>query len=76
MLELEPQEAEEKEEIVEMKILKEGCDVFFCRKSSGLAKAGRRTVAQFVQSRGAGAGTPQLRDLDAGWRGADAPEKV
>ena len=63
----EPKQAEEKEEIVDLKILKGGRDVFFHSQYSALAKASRRTVAGSLQVAGTGAGITQLRDPDVGW---------
>src|SRR6476646_6305657 len=67
ILDLEPQEAEEKEEIVKVKFLKGGCDVFFCSQYSPLSKARRRNAPEPLKSRGRGVGIAQLRDSDAGW---------
>ena len=67
ILNLERQRAEEKEEIVDLKILKGGCDVFFSSQYNRLAKAGRPDAADALEGRGDGAGITQLRDPDAGW---------
>jgi hypothetical protein len=61
-----PQSAEEKEEIVVMKILTGGCDVFFYGQYSNAAKACRGDAAESVKGGGASARIAHLRDLDAG----------
>jgi hypothetical protein len=55
-----------KEEIVELKLLKGGCDVFFCDQYSHLTKARKRDAAEPVEGRGASAGMAHVWDLDAG----------
>ena len=67
MLEGEPKEAEEKEEIVVKVILKGGCDVFFSSQYSGLAKACHADAAQSLESGGRGVGITQLRDSPVQW---------
>src|SRR6266571_956058 len=74
MLEGEPKEAEEKEEIVVKVILKGGCDVFFCHQYSSLTKAGRGDAAEPVEGRGTSVGITQLRDFAIQWVRTDAVE--
>jgi hypothetical protein len=66
MLDLEPKQAEEKEEIVCRKILKGGRDVFFCDQYSCLAKARSKDAAESLEGGGDGTWVTQLRDPDTG----------
>jgi len=50
-----------------MSTSKGGCDVFFCRQYSRLAKACRGDAAQSLQGGGPGAGIIEFRDSDAEW---------
>jgi hypothetical protein len=67
MLNGEVQGAEEEDEIVKLKILKGGCDVFFYSHYSSLAKADRGDAAGSLKGRGTGVGITQLRDSALQW---------
>jgi hypothetical protein len=66
ILNREPKQAEEKEEIVELKLLKGGCDVFFYNYYSSAAKACWGDAAESVKGGSAGARIAHVWDLDAG----------
>jgi hypothetical protein len=59
--------AEREEEIVHIKFLKGGCDVFFYCKHSTEALARRGFVAESLEAAGAGARVAQLWDGDPEW---------
>jgi len=60
-------EPKKKKRSVSMSTSKGGCDVFFCRQYSRLAKACRGDAAQSLQGGGPGAGIIEFRDSDAEW---------